>query len=41
MNKDELLWWEFIGAWKDKNTANAKVEELKKKGYTYTYLIPR
>ena len=30
-----------VGAYKDKNKANAIVEELKKKGYTSTYLIIR
>ena len=35
------LWAVCVGAYKDKNTANNLVEELKKKGYTSTYLIPR
>lgn len=35
------LWAVCVGAYKDKNKANAIVEELKKKGYTSTYLIPR
>ena len=30
-----------VGAYKDKNKANSIVEELKKKGYTSTYLIIR
>ena len=30
-----------VGAYKDRNKANAIVEELKKKGYTSTYLIIR
>lgn len=30
-----------VGAWKDKDVANSKVNELKQKGYTSTYLIPR
>ena len=30
-----------VGAYKDRNKANALVEELKKKGYTSTYLIIR
>ena len=30
-----------VGAYKDRNKANAIVEELKKKGYTSTYLIVR
>ena len=30
-----------VGAYKDRNKANAMVEELKKKGYTSTYLIIR
>ena len=38
---NEILWAVCIGAWKDKNTASAKLEELKKKGYTSTFLIPR
>ena len=35
------LWAVCVGAYKDKNKANAIVEELKKKGYTSTYLIIR
>ena len=31
----------WVGAYKDKNKADSIVEELKKKGYTSTYLIPR
>ena len=38
---NETLWAVCVGAYKDKNTANNLVEELKKKGYTSTYLIPR
>lgn len=34
-------WAVCVGAWKDKTTADAKVEELKKKGYSDTYIIPR
>lgn len=34
-------WAVCVGAWEDKSTADAKVEELKKKGYTSTYLIAR
>jgi N-acetylmuramoyl-L-alanine amidase len=30
-----------VGAYKDKNKANSIVEDLKKKGYTSTYLIIR
>ena len=30
-----------VGAYKDRDKANSIVEELKKKGYTSTYLIPR
>jgi N-acetylmuramoyl-L-alanine amidase len=30
-----------VGAYKDKNKANSIAEELKKKGYTSTYLIIR
>ena len=35
------LWAVCVGAYKDKNKANSIVEELKKKGYTSAYLIPR
>ena len=35
------LWAVCVGAYKDKNKANAIVEELKEKGYTSTYLIIR
>lgn len=35
------LWAVCVGAYKDKNKANNLVEELKKKGYTSSYLIPR
>ena len=38
---DGNLYAVCVGAYKDKNKANAIVEELKKKGYTSTYLILR
>ena len=38
---NSVLWAVCVGAYKDKNKANAIVEELKKKGYTSAYLIPR
>ena len=38
---DGNLYAVCVGAYKDKNKANSIVEELKKKGYTSTYLIPR
>lgn len=38
---NDTMWAVCVGAYKDKNTANNLVEELKKKGYTSTYLIPR
>lgn len=34
-------WAVCVGAWENKSTADAKVEELKKKGYSDTYIIPR
>ena len=37
----EPLYAVCVGAYKDRNKANAIVEELKKKGYTSTYLIIR
>ena len=40
-NKSNGLYAVCVGAYKDKNKANNLVEELKKKGYTSTYLIPR
>ena len=40
-NKSNGLYAVCVGAYKDKNKANAIVEELKKKGYTSTYLIVR
>ena len=40
-NKSNGLYAVCVGAYKDKNKANAIVEELKKKGYTSTYLIIR
>ena len=38
---DGNLYAVCVGAYKDKNKANSIVEELKKKGYTSTYLILR
>ena len=38
---DDILWAVCVGAYKDKNKADSIVEELKKKGYTSAYLIPR
>ena len=38
---DDILWAVCVGAYKDKNKADSIVEELKKKGYTSIYLIPR
>ena len=38
---DVNLYAVCVGAYKDRNKANAIVEELKKKGYTDTYLIQR
>ena len=38
---DDVLWAVCVGAYKDKNKADSIVEELKEKGYTSTYLIPR
>ena len=38
---DGSLYAVCVGAYKDKNKANNLVEELKKKGYTSTYLILR
>ena len=35
------LWAVCVGAYKDKNKANSIVEQLKKQGYTSTYLIIR
>ena len=40
-NKSNGLYAVCVGAYKDRNKANAIVEELKKKGYTSTYLIIR
>ena len=40
-NKSNGLYAVCVGAYKDKNKANAIVEELKEKGYTDTYLIQR
>ena len=41
IKKDNNLYAVCVGAYKDRNKANAIVEELKKKGYTSTYLILR
>ena len=41
VKKDDNLYAVCVGAYKDRNKANAIVEELKKKGYTSTYLIIR
>ena len=41
VNESGVLWSVCVGAYKDKDKANSIVEELKKKGYTSTYLIPR
>ena len=38
---DKKLYAVCIGAYSDKSVADSKVEELKKKGYKDTYLIPR
>ena len=38
---NDILWAVCVGAYKDKNKADSIVEELKKKGYTSAYLIPR
>ena len=40
-NKSNGLYAVCVGAYKDRNKANSIVEELKKKGYTSTYLILR
>ena len=40
-NKSNELYAVCVGAYKDRNKANAIVEELKKQGYTSTYLILR
>ena len=40
-NKSNGLYAVCVGAYKDRNKANAIVEELKEKGYTSTYLIIR
>ena len=40
-NKSNGLYAVCVGAYKDRNKADAIVEELKKKGYTSTYLIVR
>ena len=40
-NKSNGLYAVCVGAYKDRNKANAIVKELKEKGYTSTYLIPR
>ena len=41
IKKDNNLYAVCVGAYKDRNKANDIVEELKKKGYTSTYLIIR
>ena len=38
---NNILWAVCVVAYKDKNKADSIVEELKKKGYTSTYLIAR
>jgi len=38
---NDTLWAVCVGAYKNKSNADNLVEELKKKGYTSTYLIPR
>ena len=40
-NKFNGLYAVCVGAYKDKNKADAIVKELKEKGYTSTYLIIR
>ena len=40
-SSDNTKWAVCVGAWENKSTADAKVEELKKKGYKDTYIIPR
>ena len=40
-NKSNGLYAVCVGAYKDKNKADAIVKELKEKGYTSTYLIIR
>ena len=41
IKKDNNLYAVCVGAYKDRNKANDIVEDLKKKGYTSTYLIQR
>ena len=41
VNESGVLWSVCVGAYKDKNKADAIVKELKEKGYTSTYLIIR
>ena len=41
VNESGILWSVCVGAYKNKNKADAKVKELKEKGYTSTYLIIR
>lgn len=41
IKKDNNLYAVCVGAYKDRNKANAIVKELKEKGYTSTYLIIR
>ena len=41
INANNTKWAVCVGAWENKSVADVKVEELKQKGYTDTYLIPR
>ena len=41
VNESGILWSVCVGAYKNKNKADAIVKELKEKGYTSTYLIIR
>lgn len=40
-NTNGTKWAVCVGAWENKETADAKVQELKNKGYKDTYIIPR
>ena len=40
-NENNVLWAVCVGAYKDKSKAESIAKELKEKGYTSTYLIPR
>ncbi len=40
-NTNGTKWAVCVGAWENKATADAKVQELKNKGYKDTYIIPR